>query len=62
MPGVCGLHHIGIGKTFAGTSVLLLVHDLQIRIIDGATGQILREPTLDPTRNYQPTGRPPGPA
>ncbi len=56
------LHHIGIGKTFAGTSVLLLVHDHQIRIINAATGQILRELTLDPTRDYQPTGRPPGPA
>lgn len=55
------LHHIGIGKTFAGTYVLLLVHDHEIRIIDAATGQILRELTLDPTRDYQPTGRPPGP-
>ena len=28
------LHHIGIGKTYAGTYVLLLVHDQDIRIID----------------------------
>jgi transposase InsO family protein len=55
------LHHIGIGRTHAGTHVLLLVHDLHIRIIDAATGELLRELTLDPTRNYQPTGRPPGP-
>lgn len=55
------LHHIGIGRTYAGTYVRLLVHDLDITIIDIATGEILRELTLDPTRDYQATGRPPGP-
>jgi len=38
----------------AGTHVLLLVEDLDIRVIHAATGQILRELTLDPTRDYQP--------
>jgi Integrase core domain len=56
------LYHIGIGRTHAGTHILLLVQDLQIRIINAATGELLRELTLDTTRNYQPTGRPPGPA
>jgi len=56
------LHHIGIGRTHAGTHVLLLVQDLHIRVIDAATGELLRELLLDPTRDYQPTGRPPGPA
>jgi transposase InsO family protein len=55
------LYHIGVGRTHARTRVLLLVQDLHIRIIDAATGELLRELTLDPTRNYQPTGRPPGP-
>lgn len=55
------LHHIGIGRTYAGTYVLLLVQDLHIQVINAATGEILRELTLDPTRDYQPTGRPPGP-
>jgi transposase InsO family protein len=55
------LHHIGIGRTHAGTHVLLLVHDLDIRIIHAATGELLRELTLDPTRDYQPTGAPKGP-
>jgi transposase InsO family protein len=54
------LHHIGIGRTYAGTYVLLLVEDLHIRIVDAATGELLRELTLDPNRDYQPTGRPPG--
>nr|WP_221377121.1 integrase core domain-containing protein [Actinoplanes polyasparticus] len=56
------LHHIGIGKTYAGTYVLPLIHDPDVRVIDAATGEILRELTIDPRRDYQPTGRPPGPA
>jgi transposase InsO family protein len=56
------LHHIGIGRTHTGTHVLLLVQDLQVRVVDAATGELLRELTIDPTRDYQPTGRPPGPA
>ncbi|MDX6394129.1 MAG: hypothetical protein QOJ73_5192 [Streptosporangiaceae bacterium] len=55
------LHHIGIGRTYAGTHILLLVQDLHIRIINAATGELLRELTLDPARNYQPTGAPKGP-
>jgi hypothetical protein len=56
------LHHIGIGRTHTGTHVLLLVQDLEVRVINAATGELLRELVLDPTRDYQPTGRPPGPA
>jgi len=56
------LHHIGIGRTHARTHVILLVQDLQIRVVDAATGELLRDLVLDPTRDYQPTGRPPGPA
>ena len=55
------LYHVGIGRIHAGTAVLLLITDLHIRIINAATGQQLRELTLDPTRNYQPTGAPKGP-
>ena len=55
------LYHIGIGRTHARTRVQMLVRDLDIRVINAATGELLRELTLDPGRNYQPTGRPPGP-
>jgi hypothetical protein len=48
------LHHIGIGRTHARTHVLLLIQDLEIRIINQQTGELLRELTLDPTRDYQP--------
>jgi transposase InsO family protein len=55
------LYHIGIGRAHAGTEILLLVQDLHVRIVAATTGELLRELTLDPNRNYQPTGRPPGP-
>jgi transposase InsO family protein len=55
------LHHIGIGRTHARTRVLLLIQDLQIRVVNAATGEILRDLTLDPNRDYQPTGAPKGP-
>ena len=55
------LYHIGTGREHAGTEVLLLVQDLHIRVVSTATGELLRELILDPGRNYQPTGRPPGP-
>jgi transposase InsO family protein len=48
------LHHIGIGRTHARTHVLLLIQDLQIRVIAADTGELLRDLVLDPTRDYQP--------
>jgi hypothetical protein len=41
--------------------VPILVQDLHVRIINAATGELLRELTLDPTKDYQPTGAPKGP-
>jgi transposase InsO family protein len=55
------LHHIGVGRTYTGTRVLVLIQDLRIRIIHAATGELLRELTLNPTKDYQPTGAPKGP-
>ncbi|WP_255032923.1 integrase core domain-containing protein [Mycobacterium marinum] len=55
------LHHIGVGRTHHRTRVLILAHDLKIRIINAATGELLRHFTLDPTRDYQPTGAPKAP-
>jgi hypothetical protein len=42
-------------------SRLVLVQDLQIRIVHAATGDLLRELILEPTKRYKGTGRPPGP-
>jgi hypothetical protein len=33
----------------------------KIRIIDQLTGELLRDLTLDPSRDYQPTAAPKGP-
>jgi transposase InsO family protein len=55
------LHHIGLGTRRAGTRVTLLIDDLHIRVINRDTGELIRELTLDPTRDYQPRGLPPGP-
>jgi transposase InsO family protein len=55
------LHHIGTGHENARTAVLMLVQDLHVRIINAATGELIRELTIDPARDYQPLGRPPGP-
>jgi transposase InsO family protein len=55
------LYSIGIGRTHTRTRVLVLAKDLDIRIIDAATGELLRELVLDTSKRYQPTGRPPGP-
>jgi transposase InsO family protein len=55
------MHHIGIGAEHARTQVLKLVDDLHVRIINAATGELLRELTINPNRDYQPLGRPHGP-
>jgi transposase InsO family protein len=48
------MHHIGIGRTHAGTRIIMLINDLDIRIIDATTGELLRHLTLNPNRGYQP--------
>ena len=47
------LHHIGIGRRHAGTHIRMLIQELHIRVIT-EDGELLRELTLDPTRDYQP--------
>jgi len=48
------LYSIGIGRRYDRTTVKALVNGLDIVIIDAATGEVLRQLTLDPTRKYQP--------
>jgi transposase InsO family protein len=47
------LHHVGVGRAHRQQRVLMLVADLDIRILD-AEGTVLRHLTLDPSRDYQP--------
>ena len=51
------LHHIGLGRRHAGTQVLLLIADLDIRILT-QDGEPLRHLTLNPDRDYQPQDQP----
>jgi hypothetical protein len=39
----------------------MLITDLDIRVTHANTGELLRHLILDPNRDYQPLGRPPGP-
>ena len=49
------LHHLGIGARHRGKRVILLVKDLDIRVLS-LDGELLRHLTLDPSRDYQPQG------
>jgi hypothetical protein len=48
------LRHIGIGRKHKGTHVILLAQDLNTRIVNAVTGELLRELTIDTTKDYQP--------
>lgn len=51
------LRHLGVGRRHAGTRVMLLVADRDIRVIS-QHGEPLAEFTIDPTKDYQPKKRP----
>lgn len=55
------LYSIGLGKQLARTRVILLVDDLHVRVIDAVTGELLRELEMDLSKQFQGTGKPPGP-
>jgi hypothetical protein len=49
------LHHIGVGHAHRGKRVIMLVDGLNVRVVS-QDGELLRQLTLDPTRDYQPQG------
>ena len=49
------LHHLGIGARHRGKRVILLVKDLDVRVVS-LDGELLRQLTLDPRRDYQAQG------
>ncbi len=52
------LHHVGVGRGHRGRRVIVLVANLDIRVLS-EEGELLRHLTLDPSRDYQPiTARP----
>ena len=46
------LHHIGIGRPYAGWRVAMLIDGLDIEVV-GLDGSPLRRLVLDPTKDYQ---------
>jgi hypothetical protein len=46
------LHHIGIGRAYAGWRVAMLVEGLDVEVV-GLDGSPLRHLVLDPTKDYQ---------
>lgn len=48
------MHHIGIGRHYKNTRVIMLVDGIEIRVVDQQTGELLRELTLDISKDYQP--------
>ena len=51
------LLHLGVGRRYRHTRVLLLVADRDVRVLN-RDGEILAEFTIDPTKTYQPPKRP----
>jgi len=49
------MHHVGVGRAFEGQRVTLMIADLEIRVVT-QNGELIRQLTLDPTKDYQPSG------
>jgi len=49
------LHHIGVGHAHKGKRVVMLVNGLDVKVVS-QDGELLRQLTLDPTRDYQAQG------
>jgi hypothetical protein len=47
------LHHIGLGRRYRGRRVIILMANLDVRIIT-EDGELLHHFTLNPAKNYQP--------
>ena len=48
------MHHISLGRPLKGTPVVLIIDDLDIRVVNKTTGELIRQLQLDPTIGYQP--------
>jgi len=51
------LLHLGVGRRYAGTRVLLLVKDRDVRVVND-DGELLAQFTIDPSKQYQTQHRP----
>jgi hypothetical protein len=51
------LHHVGVGRAHSNAQVIMVTAGLDIRVLS-EDGELLRHLTLDPSRDYQPIGKP----
>ena len=52
------LLHLGIGRRYAGTRVLILVAERDARASSTTTGELLAEFAINPAKTYQTQKRP----
>ena len=48
------MHHIMIGRPHKRTPVILIIDNLDIRVVNKTTGELLRHLKLNPNIGYQP--------
>lgn len=47
------LRHLGMGRTYSGVPVRMLIDDRDVTVINRKTGEIIRYFKIDPSKNYQ---------
>ena len=47
------LRHLGMGRTYSGIPVRMIVEDRDVTVINRKTGEIIRYFKIDPSKNYQ---------
>ena len=56
-----GVHVFGHDqRTHNGARIILLIDGYDVRVIHAATGEIIRQLTINPEHRYHGTGKPPG--
>jgi transposase InsO family protein len=48
------LVHVGVGRPWAGTPIIMLIKDLDVTVVHLNTGEVLHHLMIDPSRGYQP--------
>ena len=47
------MHHLGVGRAYAGTPALILTDPTTVTVINTTTGQVPSEHDIDPNRTYR---------
>ncbi|PRA01251.1 hypothetical protein CQ010_04010 [Arthrobacter sp. MYb211] len=47
------LRHLGMGRTYSGVPVRMLIDDRDVTVINRKTGEIIRYFKIEPSKNYQ---------